>query len=56
MLWLAAYLMGLPPTGLYILSWMHGLTPGIFQRVRIKRKSGAILLDNQQQVAQRVPE
>ena len=27
MLWLAAYLMGLPPTGLYTLSWTHGLTP-----------------------------
>jgi len=26
-LWLAAYLMGLPPTGLYILSWTLGLTP-----------------------------
>jgi hypothetical protein len=29
MLWLAAYLMGLPPTGLYTLSWTHGLTPSI---------------------------
>ena len=27
MLWLAAYLMGLPPTGLYTLTWTHGLTP-----------------------------
>ena len=26
MLWLAAYLMGLPPTGLYTLNWTHGLT------------------------------
>ena len=26
-LWLAAYLMGLPPTGLYTLCWTHGLTP-----------------------------
>ena len=30
MLWLAAYLMGLPPTGLYTLSWTHGLTPMLF--------------------------
>ena len=29
MLWLTAYLMGLPPTGLYTLSWTHGLTPSI---------------------------
>jgi hypothetical protein len=27
MLWLAAYLMGLPPTGLYTLCWTHGQTP-----------------------------
>ena len=27
MLWLTAYLMGLPPTGLYTLCWMHGQTP-----------------------------
>ena len=27
MLWLAAYLMGFPPTGLYTLRWTHGLTP-----------------------------
>ena len=26
MLWLAAYLMGLPPTGLYALCWTHGQT------------------------------
>ena len=26
MLWLAAYLMGLPPTGLYTLCWTHGQT------------------------------
>ena len=30
MLWLAAYLMGLPPTGLYTLSWTHGLPPMFF--------------------------
>ena len=29
-LWLAAYLMGLPPTGLYTLRWTHGLTPMCF--------------------------
>ena len=27
MLWLAAYLMGLPPTGLYTLSWTHDQIP-----------------------------
>ena len=27
MLWLTAYLMGLPPTGLYTLCWTHGQTP-----------------------------
>ena len=30
MLWLAVYLMGLPPTGLYTLSWTHGLPPMFF--------------------------
>ena len=33
MLWLAAYLMGLPPTGLYTLSWTHGLTPECYGRM-----------------------
>ena len=27
-LWLAAYLTGFPPAGLYTLSWTHGLAPG----------------------------
>ena len=31
MLWLAAYLTGFPPAGLYTLCWTHGLAPGIFQ-------------------------
>ena len=30
MLGLTAYLMGFPPTGLYTLSWTHGLTPMLF--------------------------
>ena len=29
MLWLTAYLMGLPPTGLYTLCWTHGQAPGV---------------------------
>ena len=29
MLWLTAYLMGLPPTGLYTLCWTHGQTPEV---------------------------
>ena len=33
MLWLAAYLTGFPPAGLYTLSWTHGLAPGIPQCV-----------------------
>ena len=32
MLWLATYyFVGLPPNGLYTLSWTHGLTPMLFQ-------------------------
>ena len=33
MLWLTAYLTGFPPTGLYTLSWTHGLAPGVFQHL-----------------------